>query len=117
MMADDLVEVRKKFKLTDEEEVAVDIDELPSEDMGAQVALSLIEKLFRDNQFNVEAMKNVLKATLKPRRGLIVREIEKNLSSSFFSEDDRTYVLANGPWAFDWNLVLLRELLGHEQPE
>ncbi|KAJ8429102.1 LOW QUALITY PROTEIN: hypothetical protein Cgig2_023644 [Carnegiea gigantea] len=45
------------------------------------------------------------------------RELDKNLFSfQFFSNADKEYVLNKGPWAFDGHLLLVKEIIGLEQP-
>jgi len=62
-------------------------------------------------------MKNVFKNEWKPAKGIIIRDIEGNLFAfQFFSVVDKANVLNEGPWAFDGNIILLKELTDFEQP-
>ncbi|KAJ8422639.1 hypothetical protein Cgig2_000445 [Carnegiea gigantea] len=77
----------------------------------------LVGKLLTESYFNPEATKAVLQNIWKPARGVIIRELDKNLFSfQFFSTADKEHVLNEGPWAFDGHLLLLKEIMGPEQP-
>ncbi|KAL2930824.1 Guanine nucleotide-binding protein subunit beta, partial [Bienertia sinuspersici] len=116
-MADDLVEGWKKFSLTEDEDEEIDLDDIPDDEMAPQIGLALIGKLFTITSFNIEAMKNVLRASWKPIKGMVVREIDRNrFVFQFFCQSDRERVMQQSPWAFDNHLLLLKEISGHEQP-
>ena len=62
-------------------------------------------------------MKNVLKNVWRPAKGVIIMDLDKNLFAfQFFSATNKAHVLNEGPWAFDGNILLLREPMGLEQP-
>ncbi|KAL2944391.1 Synaptojanin-2 [Bienertia sinuspersici] len=96
----------EKFRLTEEEEDEIDLDDIPGEELECQGNLALVGKLFTQNASNVEAMKSVLRASWKPTKGMAVREIDKNLEK----------VIEQGQWAFNNHLLLLKEISGKEQP-
>ncbi|KAJ8432394.1 hypothetical protein Cgig2_009996 [Carnegiea gigantea] len=81
---------------------------LPTEDMGAPVALSLVGKLLTNDLFNVDAMKNFLKGAWKPRKGLVVRKRggggRNPICFSIFLINDHKFVLEDGSWGFDGRL-------------
>lgn len=113
-MASELEEAWKKMKLMEEEEEAVICDEEVDERMEYK-ALCLWGILVTENHFNVGAMKTILKNVWKPVKGVIIRELDKNLFAfQFFSQTDKNYVLNEGTWAFDDNILLLKELSGLE---
>ncbi|KAL2905283.1 hypothetical protein RDABS01_003993 [Bienertia sinuspersici] len=97
-MSNDLIEGWRKLRLIEEEEDAIDLDEIPDEELECQVSLALVGKLFTQNSFNIEALKFVLRTSWKP------------------TKEDREKVIEQGPWAFDNHLLLLREISGREQP-
>jgi len=117
-MANNLQEVRKRLTLTDEEEkiVICDDDDTPSERVE-QVALCLLGKLHTENTFNIGAMKTILKNVWKPAKGVIIKELDWNLFLfQFFAKTDKGYVFNEGPWAFDGRILMLKEIIGLEQP-
>lgn len=84
----------------------------------SQVGLALVGKLFTNSVFNIEAMKSVLRSSWKPLKGMVVREIDKNLFVfQFFCPMDRAKVIDQSPWSFDNHLLLLKEISGLEQPK
>ena len=77
--------------------------------------MSLIERLYTTNSFNVGAMKSTFKNIWKLARGLIIKELDRNMFIfQFFSKADKDTVLNDGPWAFDGHTLLLKELTGFE---
>ncbi|KAL2900215.1 hypothetical protein RDABS01_025297 [Bienertia sinuspersici] len=80
----------EKIQITEEEDEEIDLDVLPDDEMQTQIELALVGKLFTNSSFNIEAMKNVLRASWKPIKGMA---------------------------AFDNHLLLLREISRHEQPK
>ncbi|KAJ8435105.1 hypothetical protein Cgig2_001980 [Carnegiea gigantea] len=100
-----------------EEEQVVVYEEDESEEPIEKISWCLWGKLLTENFFNPWAMKPVLKNIWKLARGVIIRELDKNLFSfQFFSSVDKEHVLNEGPWAFDGHLLLLKEITGLEQP-
>ncbi|KAL2944371.1 Lipoxygenase 2 chloroplastic [Bienertia sinuspersici] len=57
-MADELIEGWKNFRLTEEEQDEIDLDDIPDEELECQENLALVGKLFTQNAFNIEAMKS-----------------------------------------------------------
>ncbi|KAJ8439042.1 hypothetical protein Cgig2_014462 [Carnegiea gigantea] len=55
-------------------------------------------------------MKAVLKNIWKVGKGLVVRELDRNLFK------DKEYVLDEGPWAFDGNILLTKEWTAYDVP-
>jgi len=54
-------------------------------------------------------MKIVMKNFLKPTKGVIIRDLDKNMFSlQVFSAVDKRFVLDEGPWAFDCHILLLK---------
>ncbi|KAJ8426111.1 hypothetical protein Cgig2_031778 [Carnegiea gigantea] len=62
-------------------------------------------------------MKSVFKSIWKPSKGVVIKEIEKNLFAfQFFSRYDKEFVMNEGSWAFDGCILLLKQMAGWEQP-
>ena len=108
-MATGLEEDWKGLQLTEEEAtVAEYVEETPKEQLD-QISLCLMGKLFIDTFFNVGALKTVLKNVQKPAKGLVIKEVDKNLFSfQFFSAVDVEFALNGGPWAFNGCTLLLK---------
>ena len=53
-----------------------------------------------------------------PSHGLVITNLDHNpFAFQFFSIGDLDYVLEESPWAFDSDVLLLKELGIHEQPQ
>ena len=116
-MAQDLQEAWKRLKLTEEEDTAVLCEDEDSNDRAEQVALCLLGKLHTANSFNIGAMKTVMKTVWKPAKGVLIKELDWNLFIfQFFDMADKEYVINEGPWAFDGSILLLKQMIGFEQP-
>jgi len=112
-MADGLEEAWKKMSLTEEDAQVLDFDEETPAKKTEEIEPSLVGKLMTEGNFNVRTMKNVW----KPSKGLVIRDLDVNLFVfQFFLHADRAYVFNEGPWAFDGNLLLLKEWTGLDQP-
>ncbi|KAJ8420788.1 hypothetical protein Cgig2_011606 [Carnegiea gigantea] len=73
-------------------------------------------KLFTKTFYNVGAMKSLLRNTWKPTKGIITREVDKNLFSyQFFSESNMKLAFNGGPWPFNGCTLLLKEINRMEQ--
>ena len=66
--------------------------------------MCLVGKLLTDNQFNAEALKTTMKNVWRPVRGVIVKDLDKNLFAfQFFSHANKETVLTKDPsvqWKF-----------------
>lgn len=50
-------------------------------------------------------------------RGMVVRAIDSNtFVFQFFHWKDKLKILEGRPWSFDQKLLVLNEIVGHEQP-
>ncbi|KAJ8433402.1 hypothetical protein Cgig2_029589 [Carnegiea gigantea] len=105
-----------KFKLTTEEEEVVDFEEEIRDEKKEEIDLSLVEKFFMQNNINTKVMKTVMGNARRPVKGLVARELNKNLSVfQFFSPKDRDMVVEEGPWAFEGSALLVKRWKGTEQ--
>jgi len=106
----------EKLKLTKEEEEAAEYEEEIPEERKEDIALSLLGKFFTPNTFSTKAMKTVMQAVWRPSRGIVVKELDKNLFLfQFFLKKDKDFALDEGPWAFDGHLLVMKEWTGTEQ--
>ena len=116
-MAQELQDAWQRLTLTEEEEAVVVCEDETLSDREDQVALCLLGKLHTTHSFNVGAMKTVMKNGWRATKGVIIKELDCNLFTfQFFDKGDKEYVLNEGPWAFDGNILLLKQMTGLEQP-
>ncbi|KAJ1420313.1 Zinc knuckle CX2CX4HX4C [Sesbania bispinosa] len=77
----------------------------------------LIGRLATQSVYNVRAFKNTMMNVWKPRHGMEIHDIGRNLFSfRFFSAKDRDFVLKESPWNFDRSLVVLKEMNPNKNP-
>ncbi|KAJ8438736.1 hypothetical protein Cgig2_013782 [Carnegiea gigantea] len=115
-MADELMIEREKLKLTKEEEEAADYKEEIPKERKEEIALSLFGKFLTPSTFSTKAMKTVMQAVWRPSRGMVVKELDKNLFLfQFFLKKDKDFALDEGPWAFNGHLLIKKEWTGIEQ--
>ncbi|KAJ8440217.1 hypothetical protein Cgig2_023982 [Carnegiea gigantea] len=115
-MADELMIEWEKLKLTKEEEEAADYEEEIAEERKEEIALSLLGKFLTPNTFSTKAMKTAMQVVWRPSRGMVVKELDKNLFLfQFFLKKDKDFALDKGPWAFDGHLLIMKEWTGTAQ--
>ncbi|KAJ8426113.1 hypothetical protein Cgig2_031780 [Carnegiea gigantea] len=103
---------RRLILIEDEEKVVICDDEPPKE-WKEYIALCLLGKLLTSTNFNIGAMKSVFKSIWKPSKGVVIKEIEKNVFAfQFFSRYDKEFVMNEGSWAFDGCILLLKQMAG-----
>ena len=109
-MADDVATGLGKMKLTsDEEEVIPIFDEGRLEALES-CSLSLIGKFLTCKPFNKRAAKNTLRKAWGQENSLQIIDVGPNLFQfKFQSEFDMVRIIQDGPWAFDNQLLLLRQ--------
>ena len=109
-MADDVATGLGKMKLTsDEEEVIPIFDEGRLEALES-CSLSLIGKFLTCKPFNKRAAKNTLRKAWGLENSLQIIEVGPNLFQFKFQlEFDMVRIIQDGPWAFDNQLLLLRQ--------
>ena len=106
----------EKLSLTKEEEEAVEyVEEIP-EERKEEIALSLLGKFLTSNTFSTKAMKTIMQAVWRPSRGMVIKELDRNLFLfQFFLKKDKDFVMKEGSWAFDGHLLITKEWTGTEQ--
>ncbi|KAL2892471.1 Terminase large subunit [Bienertia sinuspersici] len=114
-----LEEKLKGLAMTEEEEEIIDCEEEEEEEemIREQLMLCLVGKLFTSNPYSIEAMKNTMKIAWCMGKGMVVREIDRNIFIfQFFSMVDKIKVLEGGPWSFGGAPLLLKTVEEGVQP-
>uniref|UniRef100_A0A803MCJ0 CCHC-type domain-containing protein n=1 Tax=Chenopodium quinoa TaxID=63459 RepID=A0A803MCJ0_CHEQI len=109
----------EKFSLTEEENAIVGVEDGGNVkgDAVDQIRLAIVGKLCTVKPFNVEAMKRTLTSVWRLNDNIAIRTIESNLFVfQFFDVADKERILASCSWFFDEKLLLVKEMLGGEQP-
>ncbi|KAI8016081.1 Uncharacterized protein LOK49_LG05G01337 [Camellia lanceoleosa] len=116
-MATPLDDLITKMALTKEEEEAVEGGDnhlKPAEDKSW---LCLVGTVLAMRPFNLEALRTTMESVWNPSKGMRTKVIKKNLFLFQFNHIiDKRRVLQNGPWSFDKNIILLKEVTDSWQP-
>ena len=78
-IASGLEETMKRFTLTEAEEEAIVWDDVTPDGRDEEIALSLLGKLYTENNFNVGAFKFDLRNIWKLARATVIKEPDNNL--------------------------------------
>ncbi|XP_021749920.1 uncharacterized protein LOC110715641 [Chenopodium quinoa] len=118
-MADELVQDWERFRLTEEESSIIG-EPSHDEEVGAsnnRIELALVGRLCTVKPFNIAAMKRTLSNVWGLDDNVAIKMIETNLFVfQFVNEEDKNRILGGMPWFFDGKLLLLKEIIGDEQP-
>ncbi|KAK3219986.1 hypothetical protein Dsin_013956 [Dipteronia sinensis] len=75
-----------------------------------KMALSLVGKVLSNEKVNKTAFMGLIGGIWKVKEEVEIKFIQSNVCTFHFkSVDDRTHVLARGPWTFDVDLIMLVE--------
>ncbi|KAL2900684.1 Urease accessory protein UreD 2 [Bienertia sinuspersici] len=98
---DGLEDKLQGLTMTEEEEAIIECEEdEEGEVVKEQLQLCLVGKILTHNPFSVDAMKNTLKLAWRLGKGMVVREIERNMFIfQFFSALDKLKVIDGGSWS------------------
>ena len=108
-MDTDFIERIEKLKLTVEEGEEITIRSTQREKILEEWSLSLIGKFLGSRTFNQRAAKNLLRSVWKMGNDLKIVDIGEGLYQFKFSiESQMKWVLDNGPWSFENQLLVLR---------
>lgn len=106
----------KGVKLSEEEEIGVTAEDLEPEEED-QFQRSLAGKLWTSSAYNIRAFKQSIVEFWKLKNPVEIQDLGKNLYLfRFAAKRDLEYVLKNGPWSFDRNILVLKRTTGIEQP-
>lgn len=114
----DLVEEWGKLRLTEEESAVIGGDfECNDEEVKVQIALTMVGRLNTIKPYNMDAMKRTLVNVWRTKEQVAIRMVEMNLFVfQFFCMEDKERDMEGSPWFFDKKVLLLKEVLGDEQP-
>ena len=108
-MDTDFIERIEKLKLTMEEGEEITIQSTQREKILEEWSLSLISKFLGSRTFNQRATKNLLQSMWKMGNDLKIVDVGEGLFQFKFSiESQMKWVLDNGPWSFENQLLVLQ---------
>lgn len=109
MDLEDLLNKWKKFNLRGKEKkpvIYLDAEEI--KDINGQLDHILVGKLLSNRNISAMAIKNALNGARRTRENFMIEILGKNLFLfKFESQDNRDWIIKNGPWLFDKYLLIL----------
>ncbi|KAJ9187290.1 hypothetical protein P3X46_002763 [Hevea brasiliensis] len=114
MAADSVDELISSLRLTEEETIVGEVPFVDEENslQRLKISLCLIGMVLTGKNFNAPALRLTMLRSWRLRKGFGFRQLSDNLFVfQFFLEDDKKHVLEGGPWCFDDQLVVLREMV------
>lgn len=112
----DLEALWSKLNLTEEEEEGILVSQDEFYDGFQWIPNCLIGYLLTRKKFNKEAFKSTKERIWRSTPLKAVKEVGNNLFMFQFRYQDRQIVLNGGPWNFEDQLVLLKELEKRDRP-
>ena len=108
-MDSDFIERLQKIQLTEEEGEVVQLNLTHREKTIEECSLTLLGRFLTNRPYNQRATKSLLRSVWKLGNDLRIMDMGEGLFQFRFKlESQLTWVLENGPWSFDNNLLVLR---------
>ncbi|KAL2929579.1 DNA topoisomerase 1 [Bienertia sinuspersici] len=117
-MAEELAKELQNFRLSEEEEAVIGLNQQSSNTNGLKnkISLMMVGKLLTGKPFNFEAMKRTLRTVWRLKHDVAIRMVENNLFIfQFSSTNDKAKVIQGAPWFFDNQLLLIKDINGDDQ--
>lgn len=93
-----------------EKDTFITIDTKLVEDIKEQLSHNLVGKLLSNRIISPASIKNVMNGAWKTRHKFEIEVAGRNIFAfKFQCQTDREWVLNNGPWLFDKNLIAFEE--------
>ncbi|XP_050207941.1 uncharacterized protein LOC126657315 [Mercurialis annua] len=116
-MDEGLAEACSQLRLTEDEQITITLEDVVDDYADEKAELSLVGKLLTRKPYNLNHLKNAMLSAWKLTKGVIIRDVGDELFvCEFFSKNDRCRIMADGPWNFDKQLILLEPMSGNMQP-
>ncbi|XP_050222274.1 uncharacterized protein LOC126672366 [Mercurialis annua] len=116
-MEEGLAEACAQLRLTEEEQTAVNLEDVVDEVVEERSEFYVVGRLLTKKPYSLNHMKNALASAWRLAKGFNMRDIGDNLFIyEFFSRVDRARILREGPWHFDKQLILMEPVKGNMQP-
>ena len=103
------IERLRKIQLTEEEGEVIQLNLTHREKTIEECSLTLLGRFLTNRPYNQRAAKSLLRSVWKLGNDLRIVDVGEGLFQFRFKlESQLTWVLENGPWSFDNNLLVLR---------
>ncbi|XP_055960851.1 uncharacterized protein LOC130015176 [Mercurialis annua] len=116
-MDNNLADMYGRLSLTEEENVAITLEDVVDDRLDEKASLSLVGKLWTRKPYNLQHLKNAMMSAWRLAKGFAMRDIGDNLFvAEFNSKADRNRILRESPWHFDKQIIIFQEMTGNLQP-
>ncbi|KAK7830830.1 uncharacterized protein CFP56_027894 [Quercus suber] len=117
-MAEELEELWKKLKFTEEEDARIDLDSTSTKAARAVGKCCAIMKIWTQRSINLDALRKNLRMLWKPNKGVQISELEEEVFLVEFGDvKDKKKVLDMCPWSYEKQLVIIQEFEGELTPK
>lgn len=111
IIADELVKHCSKLKISNDEEVAIDLAAGFEDSVDDKISLRLVGRILTEKALNFDAVKRTLLHIWSLKNGVVICAIGANLFLfQFFHWKDREKILLGRPWCFENKLIVLQEM-------
>jgi hypothetical protein len=116
-MAEELTEMWGNFKLLEEENIGVSIDNVELDPLLSRGQACIVGKILADRVVPMEFFKKPLIRVWQPLGTVSFRSLGENMFIADFEQEvDKVRILEGRPWLFDGNLVSLADFDGTTPP-
>lgn len=117
-MAEELEELWKKFKFTEEKDIRIDLDGSSTKAAREVGRCCAIMKILTQRSINLEALRKNLRMLWKPNKGVQISKLEDEVFLiEFGDEKDKKKVLDMCPWSSEKQLVIIQDFEGELTPK
>lgn len=112
-MAEELEELWKKLKFTEEEDIRIDLDSSSTKAARDMGKCSAIMRILTQRSINLDALRKNLRILWKPNKGVQISELEEEVFLvEFGDEKHKKKVLDMCRWSYEKQLVIIQEFEG-----
>ena len=117
-MAEELEELWKKLKFTEEEDTRINLDSTSTKAAKAVGKCCALMKIWTQTSINLDALRKNLRMLWKPNKGVQISEVDEEVFLVEFGDvKDKKKVLDMCPWSYEKQLVIIQEFEGELTPK
>ncbi|CAH9106030.1 unnamed protein product [Cuscuta epithymum] len=116
-MADTMEELYAKLNLEEEDAEEIDVSEAVLSPAQVGPSFLAVGRILTDKQVKFPYFRDTMADVWRPGRGVHIRDLgERRYLFQFFHEVDINRIMADTPWSFDNNLLILSRLEATDNP-
>ncbi|XP_031108627.1 uncharacterized protein LOC116013111 [Ipomoea triloba] len=114
----DLADEYSAMSLRDDEEFEFPIEEGTASDFLVETPFILAGKLLTEKPTRFNYLKDTMASIWRPKKGMMAKEVSSNMFLFYFVHElDIKKILEGGPWSYDQNLLLLKQIEPNVPPQ